>query len=325
MSSDHASLTALRQGLAGRPVALAGLGLIGGSIGLDLAARGIDSVGLVHREATAERARERGLAGTISTNPAVLHDAGIVLLCLPLDCLMAPPPELLAALPRDAVVSDVGSVKGPVLVTWREHHRRFIGGHPMAGTTDAGVEAGRPDLFQNRPWVLTTDSGAEQGGNLQRHPATQQEGDLQLLEALVTSLGARVVRCTAAAHDRAVALISHLPVLVGAALLHTVAAEPDPSIRALAQRLASSGFGDTTRVGGGNPELGTLMTATNVNAVTGALGNYRKSLEWFESILQQCNTAAIGNSDWSQLYNELKRLQAFRMGMWKQKEQKSVA
>lgn len=313
MSNTDASLEALhnlKAQLGDRPIGLVGLGLIGGSIGLDLAVLGIDTVALVHREATAERARQRKLAGEVSTDPAVLHAAAIVLLCLPLDRLLAPSEVLLDALPRDAVVSDVGSVKEPVLAVWSPLHRRFVGGHPMAGTAEAGVNAGQAGLFRGRPWVLTAETGATQAdgtGRRQSRSAMEQAADRQLLAALVSSLGARVVSCTAADHDRAVALISHLPVLVSAALLHTVDAEPDAAIRTLARQLASSGFGDTTRVGGGNPALGTLMAEKNKEALTGALELYRKSLEQLAE--------SVGSGNWPDLHNELERARELRQAM----------
>lgn len=101
-----------------RPIGVVGLGLIGGSLALDLRAQGLTVQALVHRQATAERARQRGLADQVSTDPAVLADCALVVLALPLDRLLDPSSELLAALPAGAVVTDVGSVKGPVLDRW---------------------------------------------------------------------------------------------------------------------------------------------------------------------------------------------------------------
>ncbi len=93
VSGLESPLQTLRSCLAQRPVGLVGLGLIGGSIGLDLKATGVPTVALVHRAETAERARQRGLADVVSTDPAVLREAGLVVLCLPLDRLLAPPPS----------------------------------------------------------------------------------------------------------------------------------------------------------------------------------------------------------------------------------------
>ncbi|MEB3264201.1 MAG: prephenate/arogenate dehydrogenase [Synechococcus sp.] len=263
------------------PVGVVGLGLIGGSLGLDLQARGAEVRALVHRAATAERARARGLATRVATEPSVLEGCELVVLALPLDRLLAPPPELVAALPEAAVITDVGSVKAPLQRVWSEaltgidrpeQVRRFVPSHPMAGTAEAGVEAGVPDLFLGRPWVVTPEASTD--------PAA-----LALVADLAASLGARWISCGAAAHDRAVALISHLPVLVSAALLQTAdrgGERGGPDLAELVRALASSGFADTTRVGGGNPELGTLMARCNRGAVLEALGTYRHCLEALE-------------------------------------------
>ena len=136
---------------------IVGLGLIGGSLGLDLRAQGLEVCALVHRSSTAERARERGLADRIETDPAVLRDCGLIVLALPLDRLLEPEPALRDALPATAVITDVGSVKQPVLERWRPWHPRFVASHPMAGTAQAGVEAGITGLFQDSP---STDQAA---------------------------------------------------------------------------------------------------------------------------------------------------------------------
>jgi arogenate dehydrogenase (NADP+) len=275
-----------------RPVGLVGLGLIGGSLGLDLQAAGAEVRAWVHRPQTAERARERGLAGRVSTEPEVLQGCGLVVLALPLDQLLAPSPALVEALPREAVVTDVGSVKTPVLEVWSPLMPRFLGGHPMAGTAQAGVEAGQRGLFQGRPWVITPQEDTEAGA---------LEGVRQLAEAV----GSQPVRCSAEAHDRAVALISHLPVVVSAALI--AAADRGASgeeERELVRTLASSGFADTSRVGGGNPQLGTLMCRWNREAVRSALDQYQRALgELME---------AIGDENWSALQARLQRCQEIR-------------
>ena len=81
-----------------------------------------------------------------------------MILALPIPLLLNPPDELVAALPEAAVITDVGSVKQPVLEAWRQRHPRFVASHPMAGTAQAGVEAGVLDLFRGRPWIATPDA-----------------------------------------------------------------------------------------------------------------------------------------------------------------------
>lgn len=267
-----------------RPIGVVGLGLIGGSLALDLRAQGLAVRALVHRQATAERARQRGLADQVSTDPAVLADCALVVLALPLDRLLEPSSELLAALPAGAVVTDVGSVKGPVLDRWGPWPR-FVASHPMAGTAQAGVEAGLTGLFAGRPWVATPTD------------ATDPEA-LAVVRGLAEAVDARWVECPAADHDQAVALISHLPVLLGAALIEAAGQAP------LARALASSGFADTSRVGGGNPELGTLMARYNREALLEALSRYRTSLEDLEQ--------RVRGGDWPGLAQRLSQAQAQR-------------
>ncbi|MFN7677130.1 MAG: prephenate/arogenate dehydrogenase [Cyanobacteriota bacterium] len=274
-----------------RPVGLVGLGLIGGSLALDLRARGAEVRAWVHRPRTAERALERNLAQRVSTDPEVLEGCGLVVLALPLDQLLAPPPELVPALPAGAVVTDVGSVKGPVVAVWDQLWPRFVGGHPMAGTARAGVEAGEPGLFQGRPWVLTPTE------------RTDPEA-LEAVRELAEAVGSQPLRCAAAAHDRAVALISHLPVVVSAALLAAAERGAMGEEGALARALASSGFADTTRVGGGNPQLGTLMCQGNREAVLTALAHYQRELEAL--------TATVRAGDWRGLEERLRGCQAVR-------------
>jgi len=300
-----------------RPVGIVGLGLIGGSLGLDLLALGAEVRALVHRQSTAERALERGLVSAVSTDPEVLQDCGLVLLALPLDRLLDPPPSLLGSLPPGAVITDVGSVKAPVLDAWErllgpDDFSRFVGSHPMAGTARSGVEAGERHLFRGRPWVVTPSACTD--------PAAVAE-----VRQLAEALGSRWIRCSAGDHDRAVALISHLPVLVSAALLQAadrgaaadsaapgaaqvVGGLPDGGgtgdLGELVRALASSGFADTSRVGGGNPELGTWMARWNREALLAALDHYRQALDGLET--------AVRRQDWPGLQQELSDCQQLR-------------
>jgi arogenate dehydrogenase (NADP+) len=199
-------------------------------------------------------------------------------------------------LPAEAVVTDVGSVKQPVLERWGRWHPRFVASHPMAGTAQAGVEAGLEGLFTGRPWVATPASAPL--------PATDPAA-LDLVQQLAQAVGARWLTCDAAAHDQAVALISHMPVLVSAALLQAAdRGGAEAGAQELVRQLASSGFADTSRIGGGNPELGTLMAVSNRAAVLQGLAQYRRQLEALETLVQREN--------WTALHAELSRCQALR-------------
>ncbi len=272
-------------------VGVVGLGLIGGSIGLDLQSLGWRVNGLVHRSKTAERAKARGLAQLISTNPTILSKCDLIILAMPLQEVINPAPELIKALPNNAVITDVGSVKSPVLKAWREIHPRFVGSHPMAGKATSGVESGQHGLFKGRPWVSTPN----------------RETDLEalnIINQLALTLGSQWITTDAESHDQAVGLISHLPVLISASLLKTVDKEQSQKIKNLAQKLASSGFEDTTRVGGGNPQLGSAMAAGNTKAILKAIAEYRLSLNQIEK--------SIIDQDWERLEKELQSTQTFR-------------
>ncbi len=272
-------------------VGIVGLGLIGGSLGLDLQDKDWEVYGLVNRETTAEKAKARGLAHFISTDPKILSDCNLVILALPLDQLITPDLSLIEALPKDAVITDVGSVKSPVLKVWEKIHPLFIASHPMAGTTSAGVDAGLKGLFKGKAWIGTPTKDTNQYA-------------LDTVKKVATSLGSQWLISDADTHDQAVALISHLPVIISAALLRTIGQEKNQSVIELSKQLASSGFTDTTRVGGGNPQLGTSMAITNTSELIKGLASFRLSLEELE--------ATITNKNWSKLQEELKHTKSLR-------------
>ena len=223
-------------------IGIVGLGLIGGSLGLDLQKLGHTVYGISHREKTAKKARERKLANFISTDPTVLKNCSIIYIALPLEQLINPSSILINAIPKNAVVSDVGSVKVPILNTWSKLHPRFVASHPMTGTEESGVNAGQHNLFKNKPWVVTPDKTTDQKA-------------LEVIHQISLSLGCRWISAEAEIHDEAVGLISHLPVFMSSALLNTLSEDINPSLYSLAKSIASSGFADTSRVGGGNLSL----------------------------------------------------------------------
>ena len=257
-------------------IGIVGLGLIGGSLGLDLQKLGHTVYGISHREKTAKKARERKLANFVSTDPTVLKNCSIIYIALPLEQLINPSSILINAIPKNAVVSDVGSVKVPILNTWSKLHPRFVASHPMTGTEESGVNAGQHNLFKNKPWVVTPDK------------ATDQKA-LEVIHQISLSLGCRWISAEAEIHDEAVGLISHLPVFISAALLNTLSEDINPSLYSLAKSIASSGFADTSRVGGGNPKLGVSMAKFNKKNLMKSLLSYRHFLELFEKCLLEEN------------------------------------
>lgn len=272
-------------------IAIVGLGLIGGSLGLDFSRWGHRVVGISRRSETAQAAIRMEAVTTAGTDLSLVASADVVFLCTPLDQLVPTARAMVPYLREGTVVTDVGSVKQMIVEEIMALWPDFVGGHPMAGKAEAGLEVAEANLFRNRPYVITPT------------PQTR-ERSLVVLQDLAHQLGAQVCQCHPRAHDRAVAWISHLPVMVSSSLIQACQQEADGVILALAQTLASSGFKDTSRVGGGIPELGTLMARYNREALLQALDSYQDQLSQLVGLIKA--------EDWQGLEQQLAAAQAAR-------------
>ncbi|AFZ08496.1 arogenate dehydrogenase (NADP) [Oscillatoria nigro-viridis PCC 7112] len=261
-------------------IGIVGLGLIGGSIGLDLRSRGFNVFGVSSRQQTCSRAQARGVVNEASINLSLMAAADVVFICTPLLSIEPIVRELVPYLSPDTIVTDVGSVKTPIVQAVSPLWPNFVGGHPMAGTAESGIEAAVPDLFVGRPYVVTPTA--------QTPPRAVDK-----VEEIARLLGAKVYRCGPIEHDRAVAWISHLPLMASATLVAACDLEGDRDIVNLAQNLASSGFRDTSRVGGGNPELGVMVAKYNREELLRSLSIYRDCLDGFISDIEDENWQAI--------------------------------
>jgi len=243
-----------------RPVvAVIGLGLVGGSLARALTRAGHRVIGVdraaVRRRALAARAVTEAVADP--REAAALADVVV---------LAAPPRANRALLRRLAglgrvVLTDVGSVKAGIVADARRLRlRRFVGGHPIAGTEGAGFAASSPDLFRGHAWVLV--------------PGPDRRA-LRAVRALVRAVGARPVALSAAEHDRVLSFLSHLPQLVAWALMET-AQEDAASARRLS--LAGPGFRDMTRLAASPKALWREILAENEKDVRRALAAFRRRL-----------------------------------------------
>ncbi|MBD2448666.1 prephenate/arogenate dehydrogenase [Nostoc sp. FACHB-152] len=272
-------------------IGILGLGLIGGSLGYDLRSQGYHVLGVSRRESTCQTAIALGSVDEASVDLSLLATAEVIFICTPIALIVPQVEQLIAHLSAATIITDVGSVKAPIVKAISPLWSRFVGGHPMAGTTDSGIEAAQKNLFVDRPYVLTPD-------------ATTPKDAIAILEEIVRSLGAKIYYCQPEQHDRAVSWISHLPVMVSASLITACMGETDPEVLKLAQNLASSGFRDTSRVGGGNPELGVMMAQYNRQALLGSLQQYRHNLDEFINLIAQ--------EDWTTLEAKLSSNQQAR-------------
>ncbi|MEH2152026.1 prephenate/arogenate dehydrogenase [Nostoc sp.] len=261
-------------------IGILGLGLIGGSLGFDLRSQGHHILGVSRRETTCQKAVTLGSVDEASVDLSLLATAEVVFICTPLALIVPQFEQLIAHLPVTTVVTDVGSAKAQIVKDISPLWDNFIGGHPMAGRTDSGIEAAQRDLFVNKPYVLTP---------IIKTPTSA----ITVVEEIVRSLGANIYYCQPEQHDRAVSWISHLPVMVSSSLIAACLSETDPDVLQLAQNLASSGFRDTSRVGGGNPELGVMMARYNRQALLRSLQQYRQNLDELTNLIEQENWAVL--------------------------------
>ena len=259
---------------------IVGLGLIGGCLGLDLRDRGFEVLGVSRRQNTCDLAISMGVVDRASLNLSLLAKTDVIFICTPIASIVPTLKDLIPYLDRNTVITDVGSVKSPIVAACASLWDNFVGGHPMAGTAHQGVEASERDLFKNAPYVITPTANT---------PIAAQNQ----VETLARSLGSSVYLAEPATHDRAVAWISHLPVMISAGLISAVTDEADSEVLKLAWNLASSGFRDTSRVGGGNPELGLMMAQYNREELLRSMRLYRQNLERFIDLIEAENWQSL--------------------------------
>ena len=210
--------------MSARSAALLGTGLIGSSIGVALRSAGFTVVGWDRDPSHLDGAAAIGAfdRGAGSRDEAI-EDVDLVVLAVPAEATV----EMLGELDTEALVIDVAGVKAPISAAGR-HLSHFVPTHPMAGAETSGPEHASGSLFRGATWVIVTDHASAE--------------DLDAVTQVVEAFGAVPVRMTAAEHDVAVALASHLPHLTASALVETVAADPD------ALSVAAGGFRDLTRI-----------------------------------------------------------------------------
>ena len=251
-------------------VALLGTGLIGGSIGLALR-RLPDVEEIVAYDldtASREAAVARGAAHRAEDTPAAaVRDADVVFVATPVGSIAAAIEQAGPGLKPGAVVSDVGSTKSRVVLDVEAglvEGATFIGGHPMAGTEEEGIEAAQASLFEGCWWILTPTARVDAGA-------------YGTLHALLSRLGAQVMALDPQRHDDLLAVISHLPHLTAAALMN-LAAERGEQHEGLLS-LAAGGFRDVTRVAASNPDIWLDICAENAEAIATVLSEFAGRLE----------------------------------------------
>lgn len=233
-----------------RRAAVVGCGLIGGSVGLALRARGWHVTGRDQDATRQARALELGAVDTVGDDPL----AELTFVCTPVLDIATEARAVLERQKRPGVVTDVGGVKAPVVA--HVDDPRFVGGHPMAGSEQEGLDGADGALFEGATWVLTPTVDTD--------PAAYAR-----VRAVVSSLGADVVALAPDRHDELVAVVSHVPHLAAATLMGLAADRAEEHATLL--RLAAGGFRDMTRIAAGHPGIWPDICAENRDAIVAAL------------------------------------------------------
>ena len=266
-------------------IAFLGFGLIAGSIARAVAAGKAGAsqpilVGWSPSNAGPEAAVRDGVLASAAGEPAeALEGADLVVIGAPpietLRLVEALGGPLGGALASGAVVTDVASTKSSIVAAADAAGIRFVGGHPMAGREVAGYEHAVTDLFAGRPWVLVPGAMADAAA-------------VELVAWVATACGARPVHMDAAAHDAAAAGISHLPLVVAAALAEAVAgAGTERPGWPAAAALAASGWRDMTRLARGDARMGAGIAATNAAALAADVHALRDVLDGWLADLER--------------------------------------
>ncbi len=272
-------------------LAVLGVGLIGGSVGL--AARGrldAEVTGFDPDPATLDRAIADGAVDLgAATVAEACADADVILCAAPVAALPDLAAAALGASGPDAVVTDVGSTKRQIVAALGAEER-FIGGHPLAGAETSGVENARADLFEGARWYLT--------------PTERSSGLLyDRLQRLIAGLGARPQAIEAASHDRLMATVSHMPHVVANVLVGEAVGE----LTRDSERMPEVGpsFRDITRVAGSNPAIWADIFSSNRDAVAAAVDSVGERLREAAELIRAGDSDAV--AEWHVAAGEARR------------------
>lgn len=263
-------------------VAIVGVGLIGGSIGLALRKRKLAKtiVGIGRKKASLAKAlAKKCVTKTTTSLPKGVEAADLTIICTPVETIAPYAAEVARHCPAGAVITDAGSTKATIvrdadaaLAKLNKKQVAFVGSHPLAGSEKTGCEAARADLFQRRVVIVTPNSKTN-------------PDSVAKVGALWTALGAKVIHLPPDDHDAVLARTSHLPHLV-ASILAT--ATPAGLLS-----LAGSGWQDTTRIASGDPELWRQILLANAGHTLSALDDFERVLSWARSALQAGDGQAL--------------------------------
>jgi prephenate dehydrogenase len=271
-------------GVRFRKITIIGVGLLGGSIGLAVRHRKLarEAVGFVRRAAGLKECEIAGAVDYATMDLlAAVSNADFVILCTPPAQMRPLVEKMLPAIKRDAIVTDIGSVKASVVRELesiiQKSGAHFVASHPMAGGEKTGVMAARAGLFANTICVVTPTKKSNKAA-------------LKKVEQFWRSLGARTLRLVPEQHDLLVSRSSHLPHVVAATLANLVLNPAQPRHQAA---LCATGFRDTTRIASGSPGMWCDIALANRKNLAKSLGAFIAELGKFQRALKQSDAKTV--------------------------------
>lgn len=261
-------------------VALVGVGLIGGSLALAARAAGLigQVTGVGRGEPNLALAKERGIVDRTTRDLADVGPVDLVVLAMPVRSTERIARALLPHLRPGTVVTDVGSVKAPIVEVMEAllpADRPFVGAHPIAGTEHSGAAAADPNLFRGARCVLTPTAHTDRGA-------------LALVDALWRGVGAQVEQMTPVRHDQTLAWTSHLVHTIAYTLARAIEAR-DPELLAY----AGPSLRDATRVAASSPEMWRDILLTNAGPVGDVMQEFMGQLERLREMIVACDEAEL--------------------------------
>jgi prephenate dehydrogenase len=243
------------------------MGLLGGSVGIDVRQRGLARrvLGVTRRAGQTEAILASGAVDEVTTDWAALSGADLIVMAAPVSAILRQMPDVARWAAPEAIVTDLGSTKAEISrVGEAALGGRFVPGHPMAGSHEAGIAAARAGLFVNATWVFTPSAGTDKAA-------------LEKVMALAAAVGARPTTLDRDVHDRVAAAVSHMPHLASAALSLAVSrlADGDPRFALL----AGGGLRDMTRLAASPANLWRDIFATNRDNTRAAMLAMRNAFD----------------------------------------------
>lgn len=252
-----------------KKIAIIGLGLIGASLLKALQNKGFVLVAISSNTETIKKIEELSLAQVVSSELDAAVGCDVVFICTPISTVKDILFKLSTILSPSTIVSDVASVKGFICEYAKGLNINFIGSHPMAGTENSGFDFADEHLFEGAKWVLTPDD------------KDKQQEEIFILDSIISKTGATSVVMNSLVHDEAVALISHVPMVLSQSLFYMLSNYEKKNIGDAAKLLASSGFRDMTRLACSNMKMAMDMieyNKKNIFSVINRLAFYEQDL-----------------------------------------------